>query len=116
MSLGQEKGPAVIAGVIQDNAGVLLSMVNVQMEGTCDGDALASIHPHLVHPMKMCLLGLLTIDMLNHEHEELLAEIMVVPSFRKGISNTSLHFPPFWVLNAQTRYTDPVPIKSRNCK
>ena len=39
MGLGQEKGPAVIAGFIQDDAGVPLSMVNVQMEGTSDGDA-----------------------------------------------------------------------------
>jgi vitamin B12 transporter len=39
MGFGQEKAPAIIAGVIQDDAGVLLPMVNVQIEGTSDGDA-----------------------------------------------------------------------------
>ena len=39
MGYGQENGPAVVTGVVHDDAGVPLPMVNVQIEGTADGDA-----------------------------------------------------------------------------
>jgi vitamin B12 transporter len=39
VAFGQANEPTVIAGIVQDDAGTPLSMVNVQIEGTFDGDA-----------------------------------------------------------------------------
>jgi hypothetical protein len=39
VAFGQANEPTVIAGIVQDDSGTPLSMVNVQIEGTFDGDA-----------------------------------------------------------------------------